>query len=76
MPLDIATHHMQEYGSYPIARTFGENDRTSANEAPESVQATYSAAFDPSDGIKRHAACDECRMLSIMSSRLRGSNSP
>lgn len=66
MPLDVAAGHIRQYGSVPIAMTFTDNDRTHATEDSESVQAAYSAAFDPNDGVKRHAACDECRMLTTM----------
>lgn len=63
MPLDIATANMTQYGSYPIAVTFTDNDCSPVNGDSEPMQAAYSAAFDPNDGVKRHAACDECRML-------------
>lgn len=66
MPVDVAATHIRQYGSVPIAMTFTDNDRNPVPDDLEPTQATYSAAFDPNDGIKRHAACDECRMT-IMS---------
>lgn len=67
MPLDVAADQRRQYGSFPIAVTFTDNDRSPATEDSEPVQAAYSAAFDPTDGVKRHAACDECRMLTMLS---------
>jgi len=61
MSLDIARYNISHYGGYPLAGTFANNDNVA--DLAGTSQPAYSAAFDGTDGIKRHAACDECRML-------------
>lgn len=60
MSLDVARDNMGRYGEYPLAGTFAINDN--AVDLLETSQPAYSGAFDPSNDIRRHAACDECRM--------------
>lgn len=60
MALDIALNNIGRYGQYPSAMTFANNDNVA--DLADSTKPAYSAAFDAQDGIKRHAACDECRM--------------
>ncbi len=61
MSLDVARANIDRYGQFPVAGTFATND--SVIDRPEASEPAYSAAFDPDGGIRRHAACDECRML-------------
>jgi len=63
MSLDVARDNMDRYGGYPLADTFANNDDVLGLAATGTSQPAYSAAFDANDGTKRHAACDECRML-------------
>lgn len=65
MPLDVAADNIRQYGSMPISMTFTDNDHAQESNDTEPVQPVYSAAFDADNGLKRHAACDECRMLTI-----------
>ena len=60
MSVDVARENRSHYGDYPYAITFANNDNMA--DHPELTEPAYSAAFDPDDSIKRHAACDECRM--------------
>lgn len=59
--MSAAENHAR-YGNYPFAHTFSHND--DVPDLDDAAQPTYSAAFDAADGVKRHAACDECRMYS------------
>lgn len=59
MSLDIAVNNLQRFGNYPTAMTFASNDKV---DDPEVTDLKFSAAFDPTEHVKRHAACDECRM--------------
>lgn len=59
MSIDVARANLQRYGDFPVAMTFANNDNVT--DLPDTADQMYSAAFDPSTGIKRHAACDECR---------------
>lgn len=61
MSVDIARNNISRYGHYPSAMTFANNDHVA--DLADSTKPAYSAAFDVQDGIKRHAACDECRMI-------------
>lgn len=63
MSLEVARDNINRYGGYPLAGTFANNDDVLDLAETETSQPAYSAAFDANDGIKRHAACDECRML-------------
>lgn len=60
MSVGIARANVERYGNYPLSSTFASNDNVT--DLGDTAQPAYSAAFDPNDGIKRHAACDECRM--------------
>lgn len=60
-----AANVRMKYGSFQFASTFKHNDEMAALREGESVMPPYSAAFDPTEHIKRHAACDECRECSI-----------
>lgn len=68
MPLDVAADHIRQFGSVPIAVTFTNNDDANRSGEPDTVQPAFSAAFDADDQVKRHAACDECRTLVMVTS--------
>lgn len=59
MTMDVAIENVRRFGQYPFASTFANNDSVQDDVS----QPAYSAAFDPDDGIKRHAACDECSTM-------------
>lgn len=61
MSVDVARDNIRRYGEYPLALSFANNDNV--DSPGDLTQQAYSAAFDPEEGIRRHAACDECRML-------------
>jgi len=63
MSLEVARDNIDRYGQFPLSGTFANNDHVLDLAEMDTSQPTYSAAFDANDGIKRHAACDECRML-------------
>ena len=66
MSVEVAANNMARYGSYPMAVTFSNNDGVPDFTENDSTRPAYSAAYDPSENVKRHAACDECRMHSSL----------
>ena len=66
MSVEVAHAHRDRYGGYPVSYTFDTNDMNESSEmalgSRIDVEPAYSAAFDANDSVKRHAACDECRM--------------
>ena len=62
MSVEVAASNMARFGQYPMAMTFSKTDSVPDLVENGASQPMYSAAYDPSDNIKRHAACDECRM--------------
>lgn len=72
MSLDVARANMSRYGHYPSAMTFANNDNVA--DLADSTKPAYSAAYDAQDGIKRHAACDECREKPVAVSNIQMSN--
>jgi len=55
---------LDAYGNYQSSNTFANNENVP--DVNPSTQA-YSAAHDADSNVKRHAACDDCRMLISLS---------
>lgn len=66
MSVSVAAQNLTRYGQYPMALTFSHTDGVPDLAESDSARPAYSAAYDPSENIKRHAACDECRMNSSL----------
>lgn len=66
MSVEVAASNIIRYGQYPMAMTFSNNDGVPDLTDSDSTRPAYSAAYDPSENVKRHAACDECRMPSSL----------
>ena len=53
---------LMRYGEFQYSHTFRQNDDMAEANSPLALPPAYDAPYDPYLGLKRHGACDECRM--------------